>query len=128
MSYIDESKLSTHLRIKRTLALFVGVGQYFEQKTFNWIKLSEEADGFKASYIQSLDEGDELNYDVTLFSTVDSIQEDVDVNEPISFTGSLYDCIQWIKLHYATPDSKFIRMNALNEVYLQLVREGMLGN
>ncbi|MCU0435637.1 MAG: hypothetical protein MUC87_19410 [Bacteroidia bacterium] len=104
------------------------MGQYFEQKTFNWIKLSEEADGFKASYIQSLDEGDELNYDVTLFSTVDSIQEDVDVNEPISFTGSLYDCIQWIKLHYATPDSKFIRMNALNEVYLQLVREGMLGN
>ncbi len=127
MKYINKEKLLSYLKLKKEVALFIGVGQYFESKTFDWIKLEYHSDRIKCTKIQSLDEGSEIFNDVKSFSTINDLEKESDFNEE-SIEGTLEYCLSWINKYNHADTNKFILIEDLNEIYTLLVENGQLGN
>lgn len=70
-----------HLKLGRQLVQFVKTDIYFENRTFNWIKLEKINDTYKATLIRSIDEGEKLFIDVLKFKTVNEVDELVQDNK-----------------------------------------------
>lgn len=123
MNYIPVNKLHLHLKLKRRLAQFIGLDRYFESKTFDWVALEQDGDQIRATLIRSLDEGDEIFTDVLSFATVNQLDE----AENQAVLGSLEECLAEIENRWGGDRNKFIKPEALNEIYADFVRAGKLG-
>ncbi len=123
MKYIDKHKLLTYLKLKKEMALFLGVGEYFESKTFDWIKLEYHPDSIKCTKICTFDEGNAISNDIRSFSTLNDIE-----GEEEHVEGTLEYCLDWINKTEKADTGKFIMTEDLNEIYKILVEKGTLGN
>lgn len=128
MKYINNEKLLTYLKLKKEIALFIGVGHYFESKTFDWIKLEYHSDRIKCTKIHSFDEGSETFNDVKSFSIVNDLEKEINLDEEKSVEGTLDYCLSWINKNNNADTNKFILIEDLNEIYSNLVENGQLGN
>jgi hypothetical protein len=125
MKYIDKHKLFTYLKLKKEMALFLGVGEYFESKTFDWIKIEYHPDRIKCTKIRTFDEGDAISNDIRSFSTLNDMEGE---DEEEHVEGTLEYCLDWINKIENADTGKFIVTEDLNEIYLILVENGALGN
>lgn len=123
MKYIDKQKLLTYLKLKKEMALFLGVGEYFESKTFDWIKLEYHPEKIKCTKIRTFDEGDAISNDIKSFSTLNDLE-----GEEEHVEGTLEHCLDWITTNENADAGKFIVTEDLNEIYSILVENGTLGN
>lgn len=89
---IPEKQLGSYLRLKKELAQFRGIGQYFESKTFDWFLLKGTPEAAEIRLIRSLDEGDEWHCNVVSFSTINEMDEVEDAR----FSGFLDECLGWL--------------------------------
>ena len=127
MKYINQSEIDKYLKRNIELALFVGIGEYFEDKTFDWLKISFNGNIYKVQFIQSFDEGNEMVNSISDFSTVNDLEIETGGAEIKSIEGQLLDCIAWITKNYNCDLSLFVKLDSLNEIYAGLVEKGELG-
>lgn len=124
MDYISKEKAELHLKLGRTLAIFVKVDRFFESLTFDWIALEKHGSVFKITLIRSINEGDEIFNDVLSFNTLNQYETDYDeVTNPF-FIGELHDCYQWIETNYSIKEISFVRLEYLKSIYTDLVKSG----
>ncbi len=124
MNIIPEEKLELHLKLGRKLALFVKTDFHFESRTFDWIQLEKGNDQYKATYIRSFDEGDELFTDVLQFETANTLDE----FENHICIGSKDIIFQWIETEFDTKPDQFHKPEELKTIYLELVKSNKLGS
>ena len=133
MNYIPQQKIKTYLKLKGELALYVGIGSYFESTTFEWIHFYEgepedEGEVYVAKLVQSFDEGSTSTYYVDDFQTVEEL-EDEEGESDISFIESDFDnCIKWIVSEHNGDLNKFVTIDDLDSIYLKLAEQGELGH
>ncbi|RFA29934.1 hypothetical protein CAI21_08920 [Alkalilimnicola ehrlichii] len=117
MKYIAPEQLGLHLRLGRSLAQFIRIGQYFESKTFDWVTLTGTEDQARITLVRSRDEGAPWFCDVAAFTTV---AED-DPSEELHFTGSLEECLVWLESELGGSRSRFLGPGMIDDVYSQYV-------
>lgn len=113
MKYLTEGQVQSYLKMGRDVAQFLGIGEYFESVTFNWVLLSGSVDNAKIELVRSIDEGDEYNYDVSSFSTAG----DYEVDEIKQFYGSLSSCILWLESELGGNRATFFAKRLINSQY-----------
>jgi len=86
------------------------------------VALEQDGDQIRATLIRSLDEGDEIFADVLSFATVNQLDE----AENQAVLGSLDECLAAIE-SWGGDRHKFIRAEALKDIYADFVRAGDLG-
>lgn len=123
MNYIPANKIHLHLKLKRSLAQFIGISTYFESHTFDWVELKQEGAQVQATLIRSFNEGDAVFSDVLTFTTANQIDE----LENKHIVGSLETCLTWVENNINGDRHKFIKIEALNIIYEAMVQEGRLG-
>lgn len=126
MKYIPKEQLATYLKLKKQLALFIGTGQYFENRTFDWIKLDYYPDTIVCTKVRSLDEGNEIFSDIFSFATVNDLEKETGLQEEERYSGTLEQCLVWINDNYRVDTNTFILMEELPKIYLALVEKGEL--
>lgn len=126
MKYIPKEQLATYLKLKKQLALFIGTGQYFENRTFDWIKLDYYPDTIVCTKVRSLDEGNEIFSDILSFATVNDLEKEIGLQEEERYSGTLEQCLVWINDNYRVDTNTFILMEELPKIYLALVEKGEL--
>lgn len=124
MKIISEDKLELHLKLGRKLAQFVKTDVYFEDRTFDWLKLEKENNLYRATLIRSIDEGDESFIEVAEFETANDIDED----ENRFQEGNREEVFLWMKSKFQIDLNKFHELSELNKKYLELVQTNKLGN
>lgn len=124
MKIISEDKLELHLKLGRKLAQFVKTDVYFEDRTFDWLKLEKENNFYRATLIRSIDEGDESFIEVAEFETANDIDED----ENRFQEGNREEVFLWMKSKFQIDLNKFHELSELNKKYLELVQTNKLGN
>ena len=124
MKIISEDKLELHLKLGRKLAQFVKTDVYFEDRTFDWLKLEKENNLYRATLIRSIDEGDESFIEVAEFETANDIDED----ESRFQEGNREEVFLWMKSKFQIDLNKFHELSELNKKYLELVQTNKLGN
>lgn len=127
MTDIPEQKAELHLKLGRKLAVFVGIGQYFEQKTFDWVLLEKAGLQYRATLTRSFSEGDEFFNDVMSFGTVNELESE-DEAESYRFQGDLAACLAWIRTDLKPESLKIITPHDLDLHYSELVKKGAFGN
>lgn len=124
MDHISKEKAELHLRLGRTLAIFVKVDRFFESLTFDWIAIEKQEAVFKATLVRSINEGDEIFNDVLSFSTLNQDETDYDELTNPFFVGDLNDCYQWIASKYKIKELSFVRLEHLKSIYTDLCKSG----
>ena len=101
----------------REVSQFIGIGEYFESITFDWVLMSGTEENARIQYIRSIDEGDEYHCDVMSFS---SIGED-DPEEVREFNGTLDECLSWLQSELGGSPEKFVGKGMIDQLYEQYV-------
>lgn len=128
VKYLGREKLGGYLKLKKQIALFLGIGEHFESKTFDWIKLEYFPEYIKCTKICSFDEGSSIFNDVKSFSTVNDMEQEMGLHNEDSTEGTLEHCLNWITANHKTDTNTFVLTEDLNEIYAALVENGELGN
>jgi hypothetical protein len=123
VNYIPVDKIHLHLKLKRSLAQFIGINTYFESLTFDWVELKQEGSHIRATLTRSFDEGDTIFSDILTFKTANEIDE----LENKYIVGSLETCLDWVDHNTSGNRHKFIKAEALKIIYEEMVRQGWLG-
>lgn len=98
---IPREKLLLHLRLGRELVQAVGIGSYFEEPTFDWVKLEPgEGTAVRAVLVRSFDEGDEWANGVATFGTLNKLEPEGAQRH----AGTLASCLVWAQERGADPD------------------------
>jgi len=118
MKYLSADQLPLYLKLGRGLDQFISVGRYFEDVTFDWVRLSGSIDKSKIELIRSFDEGDEYCCDVTSFSTV----AENDVEEIKEFSGDFDRCLLWLETELGGSRDKFLEKGMIDREYEKYVQ------
>ena len=118
MKYLPQSQLKTYLKMGRDITQFIGIGEYFESKTFDWVLMSGTEDDARIQLIRSIDEGDDYYCDVMSFSI---IGED-DPDEIKEFRGNLEQCLAWLKKEFGGSPDKFLGKGMIDQEYENYVK------
>lgn len=102
----------------REITQFIGIGQYFESTTFDWVLMSGTEENARIQLIRSVDEGNEYYCDVISFST---IGED-DPDELREFSGALEACITWLTSELGGSPDKFLAKGMIDKEYEAYVK------
>lgn len=113
MKYIPREKLRLHLKMGRDLSQFIGVGQYFESVTFDWVRISGTEQHAKIEFIRSMDEGDQFFCDVTSFSTVGELEPE----EVKEYIGPLNACLFWLESKFGGSPDRFVGKGMIDSEY-----------
>ncbi len=120
MKYIDSNQLKTYLKLGRELPQFLGFGEYYESKTFEWANLSGNPENAKISLIRSYDSGSDWGcYDVLSFGQV----ADDDPSEEKYFSGTLEECLVWLESELGGSRDKFVGQGMIDAIYEKYVKE-----
>ena len=123
MQYIPKEKIELHLKLGRNLCQFVKIGTYFEDRTFDWIKLEKEGDQYCATLVRSFDQGNEVFCDVLEFETANELDED----EDLQFKGEKEAVFEWLKNEFDINLEQFHAPKHLKEKYLELIENNQVG-
>jgi hypothetical protein len=128
INYFSKEKALLHLNLGRTVTLFARVGEFFESKTFDWIKLERiSPETCKCTLVRSFPEGDEFTADVVSFRTVNQLEEGFDAVSNPYIEGSLDECIAWMSAEFGIRENvSFIIPDDLNKIYAEVYRKGEL--
>ena len=119
MKYIEPSQIKTYLELGRELPQFIRLGEYFEDKTFEWVNLSGTPENAKITLIRSYDTGKDWGcYDVLSFGQV----ADDDPTEEKYFTGTLEECLDWLEKELGGNRTKFVGQGMIDAIYEQYVK------
>lgn len=113
MKYLPREQLKLYLKMGREITQFVGIGEYFESKTFDWVLMSGTEDNARIQLVRSVDEGDTYYCDVMSFST---IGED-DPEELKEFCGTLEQCLSWLERELGGSPDKFLGKGMIDQEY-----------
>ncbi|MES9941635.1 MAG: hypothetical protein ABW104_08555 [Candidatus Thiodiazotropha sp. 6PLUC2] len=118
MKYLQRDQLRLYLKMGREITQFIGVGEYFESTTFDWVLMSGTEEEAKIELIRSVDEGDEYYCDVMSFSTIG----DDDPEELKEFRGTLDQCISWLSAELGGSPDKFLGKGMIDQAYEAYVK------
>ena len=121
MNYLQIDKLSTHLKLRRKLVQFVGIGQYFESKTFNYLELFQNSKCFETKLVQVLDYEYGFFPSMKEFETVEELEPEI----LIEFSGDLKECLEWANNKYECTTDKWSL--DLIDIYSSYVDKEILG-
>lgn len=114
VKYIDSSQLKTYLKLGRELPQFLGFGEYFESRTFEWANLSGSPEEAKIALIRSYDAGEDWGCcDVLSFGQV----ADDDPSEEKFFKGTLEECLSWLESELGGDREKFVGQGMIDQLY-----------
>ncbi|WP_346320990.1 hypothetical protein [Chitinophaga sp. YIM B06452] len=128
INYFSKEKALLHLNMGRSVALFARVGEFFESKTFDWIKLERiSPEACKCTLVRSFPEGDGFTADVVNFRTVNQLEEGFDaVSNPYT-EGTLEECITWMSEKFGIRENaSFMIPEDLNKIYAEIYKKGEL--
>ncbi|WP_378181184.1 hypothetical protein [Aquimarina sp. SS2-1] len=123
MEYVPQNKIALHLKLGKKLASFVKVGFYFEQRTFDWLKLEKSNDLITVSLVRSFDEGNVGFNNVWEFKTVNELDEE----ENKHIKGDFETIERWIFENFGLKMDNFFQIDELDDKYTELVKENKLG-
>ncbi|MEW8382920.1 MAG: hypothetical protein AB2689_05210 [Candidatus Thiodiazotropha taylori] len=118
MKYLPSSQLKLYLKMGREITQFIGIGEYFESTTFDWVLMSGTEENAQIQLIRSVDEGDVYHCDVMSFST---IGED-DSDEIKVYRGTLEDCLIWLSTELGGSPDKFLGKGMIDQEYEAYVK------
>ncbi len=124
MKIIPENKIELYLKLGKKLAHFVKVDTYFESRTFDWIKLEKSDSTYKATFIRSFDQGDEIFSEVTEFETLN----DLDEYENLFLVGDIETIRKWILEKFNLKMDGFYQINDLKIKYKELIKDNKSEN
>ena len=112
------------LRANRPLAQFIATGEYFADRTFDWLRLEGTPDACRITLVRSLDEGAAHFTDVQAFAILD----DEPGQDPDSFEGPLPEALAWAATRFGAKPNASRPLRDLDAQYAALVAQGRLGN
>ena len=121
MEYVPEEKLNLHLKLGRELFQFIGLGEYFESKTFEYLALFKEENEYTVKLVQALDYMYSFSPSMDEFETVEELENECESK----FTGSLDDCLSWAEIQHKCTNDKWT-LDVI-DIYVGYVEKEILG-
>lgn len=121
MGYVPKEKLKLHLKLGRELFQFIGLGEYFESKTFEYLALFKERNEYTVKLVQVLDYMYSFSPSLDEFETVEELENECESK----FTGSLEDCLAWTEKTYKCTNDTW-SLDVI-ETFLDYVENKVLG-
>lgn len=123
----NEKKAFLLLKLGHPVALVVGVGDFFESQTFDWIKLELLSDlYFRAVLIRSFHQGDRHFPYVLSFDTTNGMATGHDPVTNNYIEGTWEECLLWITESFHCPTDKFVKQESLELIYQYYCELGVL--
>ncbi|WP_157097868.1 hypothetical protein [Niabella ginsenosidivorans] len=116
VSYIKKDKIRTYLKLGKKLVQFAKWDRFFGRPTFDWIQLEACKDGFRATLMRSLDEGNAVFNDVYAFHTLNEEWSTYDELENPFCIGSWEEVWNWMQ-QYNIEVGQFVKPEDLSRIY-----------
>jgi len=121
INYLPNKKLNLHLKLNREIYQFVGLGEYFESKTFEYLMMRKTENQYAVKLVRALDYQYGFSPSMDEFETVEELEE---ACESI-FTGSFEGCLDWAKKEYRAINDKW--SFDVIDIYIGYVEKQILG-